>query len=267
VRAKTLFASTRAALVRELGGEKFTDTIFATDAEEVLDPKLWAERAAGASADAGVDVGLLSLEERELQGVKRAEDEERHGTKGRDLMGTSGSGTPVGSERGKSSSGLQMKITTEAKMGLRSLSRDDGENRSGPDRGKMVQLGIDLPTEMLTLISSAPCITPDSVSTSIPTEKPSYTFYHYPATDSVVFIYTCPPGSKVKERMLYASSRAGLLKLAESEGVDIAKRIEISEPSEIGSDRLKEELEVPRAEDGASGARQGFARPKRPGRK
>jgi len=168
----------------------------------------------------------------------------------------------AGSERGNGSSGLRMKITEEAKMELQSLSAE-GENRSG----KMVQLGIDLPTEMLTLISSAPSRTPDSISTSIPPDKPSYTFYHYPATGAVVFIYTCPSGSKVKERMLYASCRAGLLELAKGEGVVVAKRIEIGEPSEIGADRLKEELEAPKAEDSNGGARQGFARPKRPGRK
>jgi hypothetical protein len=79
VRAKALFASTRATLVKELGIEG--GTLFATEAAEILEPKEWEGRDKSSTAGAA-DEALLTSEERELQGVKRAEDEERHGTKG-----------------------------------------------------------------------------------------------------------------------------------------------------------------------------------------
>lgn len=126
VRAKTLFASTRASLVRELGLEKFTaGSVFVTEAAEVLDPQEWEDRDKG-SGD--IDSSILSREERELQGVKRAEDEERHGTKGRDLMGGGGTGEKGGAG---SSVGVQMKMKDQGdKDALRAMAQG-GESGGG----------------------------------------------------------------------------------------------------------------------------------------
>ena len=45
---------------------------------------------------------------------------------------------------------------------------------------------------------------------------------------SVVFIYTCPPQSKIKERMIYAASRGSVVASAEADaGLKIAKRVSI----------------------------------------
>lgn len=286
VRQKTLYASTRATLTRELGSEKFEQNVFATEPEEVVDPQAWEERVGGSSTAAGgaaaatgaasgsVNDHLLSREERELQDVKRAEEEERHGTKGRDLMGTSGGGgSGTSTPRGESSSGLRMNLSPSARTGLASMG-PRGENRSGPERGRMVQLGIDPASETVVLLSSAPCLEPNQVCHSIPPDKPSYTFYHYPSTGAVVFVYACPAVSKVREKMLYASTRAHVLELARAEGVEVRRRLEIGEPDEIAQDRLKEELEVaeenhdhPTTTTAGTSARQGFARPKRPGKR
>lgn len=74
--------------------------------------------------------------------------------------------------------------------------------------------------------------------------------------------------------MLYASLRANVVHVARDEGVEVAKRIEIGSPDEIREDRLKEEVapsggdNSAAAEDGSAGAaKQGFARPKRPGKR
>ena len=43
---------------------------------------------------------------------------------------------------------------------------------------------------------------------------------------SVVFIYTCPSGSKIKERMVYASTKQGFLASMSSDmGIEIAKKV------------------------------------------
>ena len=42
----------------------------------------------------------------------------------------------------------------------------------------------------------------------------------------VVFIYTCPSGSKIKERMIYASSKLTFVDAAKNEaGLNIVKRV------------------------------------------
>jgi twinfilin len=69
--------------------------------------------------------------------------------------------------------------------------------------------------------------------------------------------------------MVYASSRAGAVQVAQDKGVEVTKRIEIGDPDEIGAARLKEEAAVPGAEEAGSGvdSRPAFSRPKRPGKR
>lgn len=42
-----------------------------------------------------------------------------------------------------------------------------------------------------------------------------------------VFIYTCPPASKIRERMVYSSCRASVVTVVEAEGLTIAKKVHI----------------------------------------
>jgi twinfilin len=123
VRAKTLFASTRTTLAKELGIEG--GSLFATESAEVLDPREWEERERRDGA--GTDEAPLTREERELQGVKRAEEEERHGTKGRDLMGSEGGGGGTG---GGSSVGVAMGMHEAGRGSLRELAQS-GESNEG----------------------------------------------------------------------------------------------------------------------------------------
>lgn len=114
------------------------------------------------------------------------------------------------------------------------------------------------------LDSSHEDVRPADLSGLISSTDPRFTFFSMAAADGakVVFIYTCPEQSKIKERMIYASSRARVVSLAEQEvGLQIAKRLEGSDPAEFTADVLGKEFEVQKEES------KGFARPKRPGRR
>ncbi len=256
--------------MRELGGEKFEATLFCTDAEEVLDPKAWEERDGTSTARTGgateADeaerrLELLSVEERELEGVKRAEEEERHGTQGRQLGGLGGGGgKEPGSGRGTPSGGIRMKVGDKVKSALQDLGRGGA--------GMLLILGIDVQSETLQLLESEE-VRPEEVSRRIPGDRPSYSFYRHAqatAEDPVLFIYVCPGSSKVKERMLYASSRNGVLEIAKSEGVVVGKRLEAGDPEEVGVERLAEEVGA-KAVNNDGQSKQGFSKPKRPGRR
>ncbi|KAL8686203.1 MAG: hypothetical protein Q9218_007271, partial [Villophora microphyllina] len=106
------------------------------------------------------------------------------------------------------------------------------------------------------------------LATAISGTEPRYTFFRYThdangqETSSIVFIYTCPSGSKIKERMVYASMRMAVLEMASREGgFEVVKRIEASNPAEITAEVLAEEFQVKQE------VKQGFARPKRPGKR
>ena len=79
VRQKMLFASTRLTLVRELGTERFRESIFVTDVKE-LEPEGWKKHDASGASEAP-----LTEEEESLKGIKEAEAEARGGTQGRRL--------------------------------------------------------------------------------------------------------------------------------------------------------------------------------------
>ncbi|KAL4871156.1 hypothetical protein BDV12DRAFT_38372 [Aspergillus spectabilis] len=247
VRAKTLFASTRATLARELGSEKFADTIFATDEDEVVGEKAWREREAekNGSSEGYRREDLMGEKERELEAVRRAEEAARSGTPGRDI----GIGGTFG--RGPSRMRIEMQVDGDAKEALAGLQQRD-----------LVQLSIDVPTESLKLAAAQSGIDADSIESHISSSSPRYTFYHYPDSDAVIFIYTCPSGSSIKERMLYASSRMYALQIAEEQGLKVSKKIEAGTPDEITGDRLHEEVHPSQN----ANLRQGFAKPRRPGR-
>lgn len=109
-----LFASTRATVTRELGTEKFTSSVFATEESEILDEKAWRERDnEGPKAVSRED--LMSEKERELEAVRKAEAEARNGTSGIDI----GMGGTLGPR-----AGTRMRVTMPADEAATTALRD-----------------------------------------------------------------------------------------------------------------------------------------------
>ncbi|KAF2144188.1 uncharacterized protein K452DRAFT_285430 [Aplosporella prunicola CBS 121167] len=233
VRQKMLFASTRLTLARELGGDQFAETFFATTAEE-LSAEGWKRHLAHVS-----DEAPLTQEELDLRNIKEAEALESHGT---------------GARRVQTSGHLSMQVQEGVVEALKRLGEGGEEN--------LVQLNIDVPTETIQLASSSTA-TASTLRSAIAPHEPRYSFYRHTTADApLLFIYTCPPTSKVKERMVYAASRGFAVHLAEHEAqLAIAKRLEFSSPEDIDEGAVDEEF-APREEKKA-----GFSKPKRPGRR
>ena len=198
-----LFASTRLTLVRELGTERFREQVFVTEMKE-LAKEGWERHDASGALKAP-----LTEEEEVLKGVKDAEADARGGTAGRRLE-TGGK--------------LSIAISTEAREALEGL-------RNGEGAGSLVQLSIDLKSEEIGLVGTSE-VGAEGLGVAISDEVPRYAFYRYGHSlegdeqSPLVFIYTCPSGSKVRERMVYASSKEGLVAAARAEiGLDVAKKV------------------------------------------
>lgn len=123
----------------------------------------------------------------------------------------------------------------------------------------------------MELVPESP--TPNTIgelSQAISPNEPRFTFYRFTHTHNgteqspVLFFYTCPvtPGTKaIKFRMMYPLMKRSVLEVAEREaGLKLEKRFEVEEPSEITEQSVLDDLH-PKVT-----ARQGFSRPKRPGR-
>jgi twinfilin len=238
VRQKTLFASTRLTLTRELGSEHFVSTsIFCTDAKE-LSAEGWRTHEAHENADAP-----LTEEERGLVDIREAEASEVGGT------GRRGAGYGGGAGGRKMDSGEGV---VEALKGI--------------SEGGLVVLGIDV-QEHIVLVSQETGVGAGAVADKLDKTEPRYAFYgfansHVEGGWATVFIYTCPTATKVRDRMIYASSRRSVEALASSEaGLTLAKKIEASDPEEISAAALEAEF-APKQEQ-----KIGFAKPKRPGRR
>ena len=92
-----------------------------------------------------------------------------------------------------------------------------------------------------------------------------FTHTHNGAEQSpVLFFYTCPSTSaskSIKQRMMYPLMKRAVLTVAEQEaGLALDKKFEVEDPSEITEQGVMEDLHP------KTTARQGFARPRRPGR-
>jgi len=240
VRQKMLFASTRLTLVRELGIERFRETIFATTKAE-----LTAEGFQKHDQHAKL-AAPLTEEEESLGAVKQAEAEEGRG---------------MGVKRSHLTDRFSMNVSDDALSALRKLAGStDGDN--------LVQLKIDISTEVIELAATS-STTPASLSSTISSTEPRYSLYKYThesddgtPVSSIIFIYTCPTGSKIKERMLYASSSRALANLVEAEaGLKVDKKLETTDPQEITQGSIEEEFKT-KVE-----VKKAFERPKRPGRR
>jgi twinfilin len=76
----------------------------------------------------------------------------------------------------------------------------------------------------------------------------------------VVFIYSCPSSSTIKQRTLYASSRSSILSVAAELGVNIDTKIETSEVDELTLKFLAREIHGAEVVE----EKKTFARPKGP---
>ncbi|KAF7556869.1 hypothetical protein G7Z17_g1117 [Cylindrodendrum hubeiense] len=242
VRQKMLFASTRLTLVRELGTEHFRETILLTMANE-LTAKGFEKHDAHTKLDAP-----LTEEEQALGEVKRAEQEAGSGTGTREIH---------------LSKSLAMPVSEDAIAAMQEIGQEGGR--------VVTMLRINPETEAVELVPESP--TPSTIgelSQVISTTEPRFTLFRFTHTHNgaehspILFFYTCPitPGTKaIKYRMMYPLMKRAVLEVADkTAGLKIEKRFEVEEPSEITEQTVLEDLH-PKVT-----ARQGFSRPKRPGR-
>ncbi|GAB5590817.1 Twinfilin-1 [Umbelopsis nana] len=258
VRDKMLYASTRATLTKELGDYRFVDSMWGTDPSEfTLDG--YKKHKSHQTADAP-----LTARERELAEIKLEESK----------AASSHMGTTV---RKTYAAGVAVPLSEKAHAALKELGKSDRSHN-------YVSLRLENENETIQL-DDASSVPAGDLAKSIPSNSPRFTFYAYDHGQpeaSLVFIYTCPPSSKLREKMLYSCSRGGAIATAEAEaGVKVVKKLETSDPADLTEEYLREEVvgASPSPSSGSSGSLVGdriqmlgqkpggFKRPVAPGRR
>ncbi|KAF7723805.1 hypothetical protein EC973_001589 [Apophysomyces ossiformis] len=223
VRDKMIYASTRATLTKELGDYRFLDSLYGTQASD-LTYDGYKKHLAHKSADAP-----LTRRERELAEIKLAEAQAVS-----DYQGTT--------TRKAYAPGVSFPVTETAQEALRKLAQPKDQREHNFVSLHLKDENIDL--DVASNVSAG------KIKDTISSNAPRFTFYVFEReetsgnTESIVFIYTCPPSSKIRERMLYSSSKANVITYAESEiNIQVAKKLETSDVSDLTESYLLEELE------------------------
>ncbi|KAL1744562.1 hypothetical protein HDZ31DRAFT_82612 [Schizophyllum fasciatum] len=264
VREKMLYASTRNSLMRALGSATFSDNIYAT-AKEDLTPDAYAAHLRHLAAPKP-----LSAREKELEDVKAAEREgginQYEGARGRvtDLVNT----------------GVGFKWNDDAAEAVKALAEGDD--------CRAVVLTVEMPAEKLALASNQETTVQDLASV-FPKSDPCYVLFAWPQSHAspprreIIFIYSCPSGSPIKYRMLYASGALmiqrgaqAIINEAGAQSHIATRKIETSDPSTIDEALLVSELDLGASGAGTGGATSGppsmdgkttFAKPRGPPRR
>ncbi|KAH3681598.1 hypothetical protein WICPIJ_007472 [Wickerhamomyces pijperi] len=236
VKDKMLYASSKNTLIKSLGSEYFSDVIFINGLDEITYANYKATISGGDSAGSG-----LSNREVELQKIKD------------DEMKTLLQSSSVTAKRQlvTHQNDFSFKFKENTNFAIEEL--------------KLYSLNIDLKTEEIFLSNQQPLTTTRDLLTAISPDSPQFNILKYKG--KVYFIYSCPSGSKVKERMIYASNKQGVINhFQKAHCVTFAKTFETGDAVELELS----ELEPPSQDEDSLSAGVNalkFNRPSRPGRR
>lgn len=239
VKSKMLYASTKNTLLRSLGGEYFNPILFINSPEE-LNSSGWAKIINSNETDVP-----LTESEMNLKSVKESE-----------LASSASSSLGVASG----------KLVNDSNTTL--LFQIDPELESLLSSSSTIPLGslisLEISNEILKLIKKASDVSASNLIKSISSiQGPAYHLY---VSDGGLkfFILTCPSGSKVRDRMLYAANKQGLLNHLKSNNWDFSKVIEAGDADEI---ELSEFATDSNSSASTNSNRLKFAKPKGPRRR
>ncbi|KAG5717977.1 Twinfilin [Termitomyces sp. T112] len=261
VRDKMLYASTRASLLKALGSTLFTDSLFATSKAD-LTPEAYVAHRRHINAPKP-----LSAREQEIADVRAAES-------GGVYEGSRARVNHIGT-------GVGFQWSEDLQDAVRHLAQGE--------QSAIVIIEIERQTETLILKSSLEANI-EALPTLLPSSQPCYALFAWPHEYSIpprreiVYIYSCPSTSPIKDRMIYSSGvsttyQAVKTLLAEAPSTTrlASRKIETSDPSELDEAYLKAELgfDVIGPVDGQSAGtgfrdaeeKKPFARPRGPARK
>lgn len=234
VRSKMLYASTKNTLLRQVGSNHIAQNLLLSVPEE-LAPESWETD----DNDAGA-----VLTESERVNLKIAHQQQRDVVRG---------GRQLVSQTGGTSQTLSFKISSSQPIPELLQTHN------------VVSFVIDLQKEQVEVQDTAQISQKSELPVLINTEHPSYTIYA--SNGNYYFIYSCPSGSKVKERMLYASNKSGFVKhLLEHDHLTMQKIFEIGDPEELELAEIEPAPAVAESANPSAGQLK-FNRPKRPGRR
>jgi len=145
----------------------------------------------------------------------------------------------TGGSRVSAVMGVPVKIKDEASDALAKV-------RDGTATTVILRLNPE--TEVLEAVTTGD-ISLEEVAGQMTKSEPRYVLHNYKheredkqQVDAIVFFYYCPDGAKPRLKMFYSSCKAMIIKICENLSIEVKKSLEGSEPSEINSQTVLDEL-------------------------
>lgn len=233
---KMLFAGTKATLKKEFGGGHIKDEMFGTLPGDVLlsGYKKHKDHESAPPPLTDQELELELVKQQEMRTDISVDSKQSHMT------------------------GVQFPVSDEGLAKLADLKEH---------KLSLVQLELNIQDETIVLADAKDDVAASDLSKHVPDDKGRYIFYLFKHTfegdylESIVFVYSMP-GYKcsIKDRMLYSTCKGPLLDVATDRvGLEIARKIETSDPHELNEEYLQDQVH-PRRDL----IRQKFAKPPKP---
>eukprot|EP01134_Creolimax_fragrantissima_P005205 CFRG5205T1 len=236
VRLKMLYASTKSTMKRQFGDSLIADDLFGSVVSDV-NYKGYLAHIKSENAPPP-----LSVREQEMELINNDEKSTHVSASGRHEVSKS----------------VYFPYDDNVREAVEKL-RDGG--------CQYVQMAIDVKKERITLAVADETIITE-LKEKTPCDSPRYQFIAYAheyegeQQRPILFIYSCPGfNCSIKERMLYSSCKNDVVAMAEGVGLNIAKKLEVSDGNDLTHDALHSEIHPPEAE-----AKKRISKPARPGR-
>lgn len=217
VKQKMLHASSRATLLKKLGGPERISKDF--DCKE-LDDVVLSDGAAKSDAERKAEQRVLMTQ---VERMKLDADQ---------LMAVEAAG-----EKLSSAAGLSFPMTADAAAAFAAFKA-----------GSVGVLLLAIAGEQVTLKAQADAASPAELAKLIPAGDACYCLYRWSherdgaPTTAVLFLYMCDESAPVRSKMLHASTKGPFLQSLGASGLEVAKAIEGVEPSELTEAELSSQL-------------------------
>lgn len=269
IKQKMLYASTKNSLITSLGGNKLIKKFAWTELDELtlnyfiksidedqgFDIKKEEEEELNSLLTED-EITLQKLNNLSLYSTTNHHHHHHHGFKKKLPSMTNDDGSTTGS--GNADQDILYKFTPELTEQLQSIIENSSPESSNDNDNKksLISFNIDTTKELLTLKSIDTQIEINQLIDTLNNHtssriSPQYILYNY-QIGKLAFIYSCPSGSSVKDRMIYASFKNSLInhlnQLIKSTNIDddiiIDKNIEVGDLDEIELSQLQDANEL-----------------------
>ncbi|CDO93237.1 unnamed protein product [Kluyveromyces dobzhanskii CBS 2104] len=207
IRSKMLYASSKIAFQRQIGANNLKSFMFTEPSD--IDEKSWTDSTAKEELMTRSELEKLQIDAQQ------------------NSMRSAGAVQLVSAQAGNANT-LGFKVV------------DAGNLRALFEKYNLLVFTIDLSKEEIVIKNKINTSCDGELIERISSDSPTYSILH--KSDDYYFILSCPSGSSIKERMVYAANkRAFQINLKDSDNIQIKRTFEIGDSDELDLSELTSE--------------------------